>query len=265
METFCDSETAKKTSLISDQLEEILKASSLSYFIQINIGLSKKLQDEYLIEEKKINGYFYYSKNRARSFWQSEFDYQMPLKHFPANEAINADPYLTEVYAKRRALLSMLKICAKIDPKLFLSNEKLLTILSEQPWKEGSGFLSAVAIEPCFLQTRTGSKLLRKFSFWNPNHARLLGKALHYIDDYQVDDLGGGKWILTVTLALMVLLSFIPEMPRLKDEDIFEILKKRGYAKGAPSDAGASDNGGYGAVRNKVFSKRTEITWGNSP
>lgn len=193
-------------------------------------------------------------KNRIGKYKNNK---TLPFDRIPLEKLVapkwTAHAAILESYSRRRAINSLLTICAATKSDFAFSNKKFLESLRDSPHGQDSLFNKAIRIEPCLLQTRVGLSVLEWWPLWERSGIHSLGVALRPKGKSKIeDDFEVSTHTTLIKKALLLLQILASEATqKLTDEELFELLStgKHGLS---PKNYGLN---AFGKLRRAVFLK----------
>lgn len=211
------------TSPTTEGPEDLFFAAGLMIPFLIELIIYKRFSIAKFISET------YHKRKLSKHSQELDFG-RIPLRSLKMPNLKKWNIVVMEPYVIRRAIFGLLEICFLLDPSIYTDNERFKKKILFQPYKSKSSFLRALRIEPSLLQNKLGQEALEQFALWNRKDINRLGVALLPQKKAKIQgELNQSKINSDIGKALMVLNAIEPNISKLKDRELKDLLLEHGY------------------------------------
>jgi hypothetical protein len=240
--------------VVAKNIDKIMSTKSLAFYLQTEEALESEPEELQFFKTKEHEGRSY-----TTTIHFNDLDaHKIPIETLDSL-TVDENPIVISLYARRRAILSLVTICVQLDPKLFYDNAELKGQWLGDASMDLKPFLKSLKIEPCLLQTEVGFDVLKTFNFLHSSsEAADLGRSL--IPSRRKSKGNGGKTEAQRTkIALLLMSAFEPHISKVTDIELIEILSRHKFISALPTSRNSREYGlaidSFGDLREQIFRK----------
>ncbi len=195
--------------------QHILTQKSLNHYIKGKRAQWKEPVSTLCTDDPYGNRIFYANYNKARLG---------TLIAFENENVLEKDSHYLQIYAENRALVNLIDYCISTEISHFNCNSKLYDSL-----KDVKNLKLLLRFDPCFLQSKICTEIIRKIPIIDPSVASAIGGALSSAS--QRGKSGKSNKHIHMQRIVTILYSLEPAIKNLSKSQLVDFLIANGYLK----------------------------------